>query len=422
MNTKTVVLVGVPWSVHELNNAIRDAAALGVSLLVVDTPESLAQIGGLTAVQTRAVEALDPKLIADSVRDIEPATVLAITEFSMELAAAVREQLGIPGTPSVVEARVLDKSETREVLRDHGLTKVGFHRTSLLSPEEDLLGGLEPPVVVKPRAFSGSHGVQFVADRSELARVFEPYNLAETDRDERDGRVAHLSGDRRTHEVIVEEYVPGTEISAEGLVVDGRLTLFTLTDKFNTGTPHFEEVGQMVPSMHTQERWAQVEEYLQAVVSALGFVTSPMHAEIKLLDDRVELVEIHTRYAGGRMIELLESAYELRPYEAYFDAMLSGRTPSRPRPTGQHYGVGFFTGRTDAPLAWPSYDFPHPGAVVSIDLDRRRAPKVFEYEGLRIRWWFAGHALFAAEDHATVHENISFLQHHTPGQSGSGGE
>ncbi|MFJ9815387.1 acetyl-CoA carboxylase biotin carboxylase subunit family protein [Streptomyces sp. NPDC101151] len=419
MNTKTVVLVGVPWSVHELDDAVRDAATLGASLLVVDTPESLAQIGEQTAVQTRTVKALDPLLVADCVRDAEPATVLAITEFSMELAAAVREQLGIPGTPSAVEARVLDKAGTREVLREHGLTQVGFHRSSLLSPE-DLLGGLEPPVVVKPRSFSGSHGVTFVADRSELARVFEPYDLAETNRPDRDVRVAHLSGDHRTHEVIVEEYVPGPEISAEGLVVDGRLTLFTLTDKVNTGMPHFEEVGHVVPSKYTEERTAQVEEYLQAVVSALGFVTSPMHAEIKLLDDRIELVEIHTRYPGDRVVELLESAYEIRPYEAYFDAMLNGRAPSRPRPTGDHYGVGFFNGPTDAPFTWPSYAFPHPEAVASIDVDRRRAPKVFEYEGLRIRYWRAGHALFVSGDHASVHENISFLLQHTPGQSGSG--
>ncbi|MER5730135.1 ATP-grasp domain-containing protein [Streptomyces sp. NPDC002138] len=421
MNSKTVVLVGVPWSVFELDYAVRDAATLGASLLVVDTPESLAQLGEQTAVQTRAVKALDPLLIADCVRDIEPATVLAITEFSMELAAAVREHLGIPGTPSAAEARVLDKAETREVLREHGLTQVGFHRTSLLSPE-DLLGGLEPPVVVKPRSFSGSHGVTFVADRSELARVFEPYDLAETDHEERDSRVAHLSGDHRTHEVIIEEFVPGPEISVEGLVVDGKLTLFALTDKVNTGMPHFEEIGHVVPSRYTQERSAQVEEYLQAVVSALGFVTSPMHAEIKLLDDRIELVEIHTRYAGDRVVELLESAYEIRPYEAYFDAMLGGGAPDRPRPTGDHYGVGFFNGPTDAPFAWPSYAFPHPEAVTSIDLDRRRAPKVFAYEGLRIRYWRAGHALFSATDHAAVHENITFLLDHTPGQSGYGSQ
>ncbi|MFF5408263.1 acetyl-CoA carboxylase biotin carboxylase subunit family protein [Streptomyces misionensis] len=419
MNTKTVVLVGVPWSVHELDDAIRDAATLGASLLVVDTPESLAQIGEGTAVRTRTVKALDPLLIADCVRDDEPATVLAITEFSMELAAAVRELLGIPGTPSAVEACVLDKARTREVLHEHGLTRVGFHRSSLLDPE-DLLGGLEPPVVVKPRSFSGSHGVTFVADRSELARVFDPYDLAETDLDDRDGRVAHLDGDHRTHEVIIEEYVPGPEISAEGLVVDGRLTLFTLTDKVNTGMPYFEEVGHVVPSKYTRERTGQVEEYLQAVVSALGFVTSPMHAEIKLLDDRIELVEIHTRYPGDRVVELLQSAYDIRPYEAYFDAMLNGRVPQRPRPTGEHHGVGFFNGPTDASFAWPSYAFPHPEAVVSVDLDRRRAPKVFAYEGLRIRYWRAGHALFAAKDHAHVHENIGFLLDHTPGRGGSG--
>jgi biotin carboxylase len=419
MNNKTVVLVGVPWNIHELDYAVRDAVTLGASLLVVDTPESLAQIGDQTVVQTRTVKALDPLLIADCVRDTEPTTALAITEFSMELAAAVREQLGIPGTPSTVEARVLDKAETREVLRGHGLTQVGFHRSSLLFPE-DLLGGLEPPVVVKPRSFSGSHGVTFVADHSELARVFDPYDLAETNRDNRDTRIPHLTGDHRTHEVIVEEYVPGPEISAEGLVVDGRLTLFALTDKINTGTPYFEEVGHMVPSKYTQERTAQVEEYLQAVVSALGFVTSPMHAEIKLLDDRIELVEIHTRYPGDRVIGLLECAYEIRPFKAYFDAMLNGRAPRRPRPTGDHYGVGFFNGLTDDPFTWSSYAFPHPEAVVSIDLDRRRAPRVVEYEGLRIRYWRAGYALFAANEHAPVHENIGFLLRNTPGRSNSG--
>lgn len=120
------------------------------------------------------------------------------------------------------------------------------------------------------------------------------------------------------------------------------------------------------------------------------------------------------------MVELLESAYEIRPYEAYFDAMVNGRAPVPPRPTGVHHGVGFFNGSTTVPFTWPSYAFPHPEAVVSVDLDRRRAPKSFAYEGLRIRYWRAGHVLFASEDHASVHANIGFLFDNTPRQGGSG--
>lgn len=391
----TIVVVGVPWSLDEIGLAARDAATLGTRIVLVDTPEALASVDGCAAVERRAVPALEPGEICAAIRDIRPVCVLAITELAMKVAAEVRERLGLPGTSALAEQRVIDKLLTRQVLRDQGLTAVPFRAGSLHSPEA-LLDGLSLPVVVKPRALTGSHGVRFVSDPAELCEIARPFDLVTAARFGRD-------------ELVAETFIPGPEISAEALVVEGELILLAMTDKVNTGPPYFHEIGHVMPSRYTEERVEQVSAYLQDVAAALGLVTSPVHAELKLLDGGVELVEIHSRFGGGRIVRLLEETYALRPYEAYFAAMLEGRRPE-PRRARGFFGSAFFTGDPDRPFAWRSFDFPHPDAVLEVDLDVRRQPKLREYEGVRLRYWRAGHVLFGSDDYDKVHENVLFMR------------
>jgi formate-dependent phosphoribosylglycinamide formyltransferase (GAR transformylase) len=389
-----IAVIGVPWNAHELVPAAEDADALGMRLCLVDSEQALAKVSGGVRCDRLAVTAMDAEQIARSLDGIAPSAVVSITEFRLDLAAQVREKLGRPGTSSQAERAVSDKLLTRQTLADAGLTRVQFWNTPIAGLR-DMVDSLDFPLVVKPRAFAGSNGVRLLNGPGDVADAVTAF----------DADVAAASS---RDSLLIESFIPGVEVSAEGLVVDGKLTLWSLTDKVNTGPPYFQEIGHVMPSRECAARHAEVEEYLRRVVTALGIGTAPIHAELMLNNDGVELVEIHTRFGGGHIVRLLTESLECRPFRAYFNALLSGGTPRVGVPEAV-WGVGHFTAHVGHPFRWSSFAFPHPHALREIDLDASRAPKVREVEGIRIRYWRAGHVLFMSPEYHEVYANVRFM-------------
>jgi hypothetical protein len=132
-------------------------------------------------------------------------------------------------------------------------------------------------------------------------------------------------------------------------------------------------------------------------------------------EDAVELIELHTRYGGDDIVRLLEKSRGVRPFGAYFAAMLNGTRPT-PSDRGHDtvWGVGFFSAPVGSPFRWASYDFPHPEAVVQLEVDATAEPKLRAYEGVRLMYWRAGRALFSAPAHRAVQENIDFMLAQSP--------
>jgi hypothetical protein len=391
---QTIVVIGVPWSVHELAPAVRDARSLGARLRLVDTPDMLDRIETSFDIDLVPVRDLAVGEIVDALGRHRVDCVVSLTEMTLQLAAEVREALGHIGTSSQSERSVSDKALTRLVLSKNGLTRVKFWETSL-GDLPSLVQTLELPLVVKPRALTGSTGVRLLRTAADLAGLEVQY----------DCDVAVSYGRDR---LLVESVIAGEEVSAEAIVVDGELTLLAVTDKFNTGPPHFFEVGHIMPSRHTANWAAKIAEYLQRIVEALKIVTSPIHAELKLSETGLELIEIHSRFGGDNIIRLLEHAFGVRAFETYFAAMLQGGTPGAAG-ARQSCGVGFFTARLGQDYQPTSFSFPHPKRVVEIDFSMLRQPKLEAYEGVKLLYWRLGHCLFASDRYDEVFDNVSFV-------------
>ena len=369
---RTVAVVGVPWSEHELRVAAAAAARLDAELLLVDTRAELA--GVEPGIRSLAVPELEPKHVARVLDGIELDAVLSITELHMATAARVREVLGLRGTPAAAESAVMDKWATRELLRRGGLTGVDYRLTSLARLDATL-AELPRPVVVKPRAFTGSHAVRLLSDGSDGRAGLETAFAA--------------SHDPLADDVLVETFLAGDEISAEALVVDGRLHLLALTDKFTTAPPTFFEVGHVMPSRHSYFS-PRVAEYLQAICDELRVVTSAIHAELKLGEgDALDVVELHLRFGGGSIVRLLAEAYGVDAFECLLAAVLDGTVPPTRDPVGVA-GVGFLGAPIDAPARLGRLVFPFPECIRLLDFDASRSPKVREHADVRLEYWRFG--------------------------------
>jgi|SRR5579859_949536 len=403
---RTIAVIGVPWSAHELVPAVRDAASLNARLCVIDTPQMLQRIDRSLDLDRIPVAVLSSAEAAAHLMSIKPDCVVSLTEMSMECAARVREALGHSGTSSAAEQAVTDKFLTRTILKAHDLTRVGFWRTTTRELES-LLSTMKFPMILKPRALTGSTGVRLlrtVADGGKLESQYNPARASQFGRDD----------------LLLETFVPGDEISVEAMAVNGQVTLLAVTDKVTTGPPHFFEVGHIMPSKYTGQWVPVILNYLQKCVDALDIVTSPLHAELKLFDGDMELIEIHSRFGGDNLVRLLEETLGLEPFACYFEAMLEGRSP-RPRTAERVWGIGFFTANVGSPVMWRSFAFPNPDAVIEIDFDKRRSPKLEEYEGVRLLYWRSGQALFASNDYSAVYGNIAFMAQHIASETNLAG-
>lgn len=222
--------------------------------------------------------------------------IMAGFEFYVDTVARLADRLGLPGLPVSAVLGLRDKAVMRSKVEAAGLR---VPRYAAATDAASLAAAAEAvgfPAVLKPADSAGSVHVSRVDDAAQLERAHRW--MAEDDRTDL-GR--GLSGT-----VLLEEYVQGPEISVEGYVRAGEVTVVSVTGKLLGPEPYFVEVGHIVQREMEPAGRLAVEEYVAAVCRALDLDLGPFHCELRLAEDGPVLIEIGARLAGGHIIELVE--------------------------------------------------------------------------------------------------------------------
>lgn len=268
--------------------------------------------------------------------------IVALDEFDLEAAAALREHLRLPGLGTTATRAFRDKLVTRELCRRAGIPVPEF--TALVNDDEvaEFVALVPPPWMCKPRSLAEALGISKVEGGEEL------WNL-----------LAGL-GDGRSHHLL-EQFVPGDVYHIDSIVAGGEVRFSAV---HLCGTPPFDVVRDGgVFTTATVERGSDVERRLKAlnrrVVVALGLAVGATHAEFILGrdDGRLYLLECAARVGGAHIAEVVEAATGVNPWSAWADAELDGATfhPSSSR--NDHAGlVVTLTGAERADLS--AYDSP----------------------------------------------------------------
>jgi biotin carboxylase len=147
------------------------------------------------------------------------------------------------------------------------------------------------PLVLKPVSGNGSKGIFTVMGEDELRPAFE--QLSSYVRPEVDRVFTGHSG-----EIVVEEFLVGTEHSVEGFVCRGEVFIAGVTDKTTTADYHLE-TAHLFPSELPADRLASVHKLTHAVVTAFGMDDCTFHLECMVgLDGGAKLVECAARVGG----------------------------------------------------------------------------------------------------------------------------
>ena len=304
----------------------RHLAILGGNRMAVPAIEQIERAGHRTLVLDRAADAparsvasrflavdfSDVPATLRALAEIELSGVLPLNDFGVRTAAALAAQRGLKGSGVEAARRLTNKVAMKRAWSAAGLPTPRW----TWGKKQDILAGEFPswddfPCIVKP-AFSGggSRGVGLARDWRDVARI-----------------VSSNAAKYLDDEVIIEEFIAGTEHTIEMIVHDGSTRLLSISDKENyrgnvsvVQTLHFPgPIGHACRHL--------IEPLVAASIAALGLANGTTHTEVIVRDGTAYLLEVGGRPGGGLNFQPICELSTGWSYPTLLAAVMSGGQP-----------------------------------------------------------------------------------------------
>jgi biotin carboxylase len=227
--------------------------------------------------------------------------VAAVGDRPALLASIASQRLGLHfHSPEAVEA-ARNKHTARERFRSAGMLVPGYTRVLVASDPVELAARVSYPCVLKPLGLSASRGVIRADDPTEFIAAFKRIRAI---LDTAEIRRLHDAADQY---IQIEDFIPGREYALEGLVTNGRLQVLALFDKPDPlDGPYFEETIYVTPPRAPAEVQRVIVGTAQRAVDALGLNHGPVHAEMRVNQQGVWMLEVAPRPIGGLCARCLQ--------------------------------------------------------------------------------------------------------------------
>lgn len=236
----------------------------------------------------------EPEAAADLLAESSVDGIVAVADRPTLIAALTAQRLGIPYHPPRAVALCRDKHRMREAFGLAGLPAPEHFRVPLNTDPREIAGGVRFPCVLKPLGLSASRGVIRADNKDEFVAAFE-----------RIRRILRQPEIRQFHEawneaIQLEHYIEGREFALEGLMTRGELEVLAIFDKPDPlEGPFFEETIYVTPSRVSRQIQSAIVEATRRAVRALELYHGPIHAEMRVNDDGVFMLEVAARPIGG---------------------------------------------------------------------------------------------------------------------------
>jgi hypothetical protein len=262
--------------------------------------------------------------------------IVALDDFDVESAAALREHFQLPGLGMTVARRFRDKLAMRTAAAAAGLPVPDF--IGLFNHEAlgEWLGRMPGPWVLKPRGEAAASGITILHSADEFWPRLEPL------------------GDRQSLHLL-ERYLPGEVFHVDSVVYVGAVQLAEVhqygrppLDIMHEGGPF---VTRRVPRGSADE--AALRDLNARVIAALGLPRGVAHAEyIKAhADGQFYFLEIASRVGGANIAETIEAATGINLWREWARIEIDGGTGGYrlPEARADHAGVVISLARQEEP-------------------------------------------------------------------------
>ncbi len=279
------VLLLVPARTYRAADFIAAAERMRLDL-VVASDGALPLGGSVIGVRSADLEAGARRILA---RAGSVDAVVAADTPMLVLAATVAARMGLPHNPADAVRAATDKAAQRRRWAAAGVPQPSFRLVPAGDRVRQAAEAVGFPCVVKAVSLSASQGVLRADDPAAAVlaarRIRQVLDDAERPADE---------------PLLIEEYLPGPELSIDGVLTAGDLTVTAVFDKPGMPDgPTFEETLLVSPSRLAEGTLAAAVRTAADAARALGLSTGPVHAELRICDRGPAMLELAPRSIGG---------------------------------------------------------------------------------------------------------------------------
>ena len=280
------MLLLVPARTYRAADFIAAAERMRLDLVVAS--DGALPLGGCPVIGVRSadLEASARRILA--LAGAVDAVVAADTPM-LVLAATVAARMGLPHNPADAVRAATDKAAQRRRWAAAGVPQPSFRVVPAGDCVRQAAEAVGFPCVVKAVSLSASQGVLRADDPAAAVLAARRIRQVLDDAERSAGEP-----------LLIEEYLPGPELSIDGVLTAGDLTVTAVFDKPGMPDgPTFEETLLVSPSRLAEETLAAAVRTAADAARSLGLSTGPVHAELRIGDRGPAMLELAPRSIGG---------------------------------------------------------------------------------------------------------------------------
>lgn len=257
------------------------------------------------------------------------AAVIALDDSGAHLAVHIAQTLDLAHNSLAATTAARNKYAMRQALATAQIPLPWYACFSAATPVADILAHIPFPCVIKPLELNGSRGVIRANTPAE-------FRIAHT-------RVVQLLNeiyaDAAMHQFLVESFIPGVEVALEAILDAGELVPLAIFDKPDPlDGPFFEETIYVTPSRLSASLQAEILRVTRLAAQAIGLQMGPLHAELRINDTGVYVVEVAGRSIGGLCSQTLQFGSD-ESLEMLILRQAAGQLDTRPQRRAEAGGV-----------------------------------------------------------------------------------
>lgn len=219
--------------------------------------------------------------------------VIAMDDFDVELAAAIREHLRLPGIGETQVRYFRDKLAMRMGARSAGIPVPDFAAAFNYERIKHFIEHVPAPWVLKPRSLAGAIGIKKLHNTEELWPQIDAL------------------GDMQSH-YLLEQFVPGNVFHVDTLIYEGKF-VFAVASGYGRPPMDVSHQGGVFTTgilERSSERAVSLLEMNHRLLTSFGLKNGASHTEFIQAhhDGRIYFLETSARVGGAHISDLVEAA------------------------------------------------------------------------------------------------------------------
>ena len=273
------LLLVIPENSYKSNDFVTSAEKLDLDFLVITDSQ---QVSGQFS-DTVIIHSFDKELENDVREKLQDVThILPVDHSALKFSAYLVDLLKAKGNNTKSINTAMNKFESRNIFNSISEIKI---QNAIVNKIEDI------EIFINENGTSVLKPIYGTASKSVIKVESFQENKAEVEK---------LMQDCSDQDLIIEEFVDGSEYALEGNLINSELNKIIIFDKpINYKEPYFEESIYIAPTEIPDETQKEIVNLIGKACKELGLENGPVHVEFKIHKNEIFIIEINPRMIGG---------------------------------------------------------------------------------------------------------------------------